>query len=769
MTEHAIHILLVEDNPGDARLLQETLRDADGFAFDLIHVERLDEALARLATMAFDVLLLDLHLPDGTGTDAVARLTAVAPHLPVVVLTGTDDQALGVEAVRCGAQDYLVKGQTDHRLLTRAMRYAIERKLAAAALRQAHEQLRLFAEHAPAAIAMFDTQMRYLAASQRWLTDFGLGGQDLHGRSHYEVFPDVPERWKEIHRRCLAGGVARADEDAFLRADGSTQWLRWEIRPWHNAAGATGGIVIFSEDITARKLAEEKLRDLSQRLSYHMDNSPLAVIEWGADMRLTRWSGEAERIFGWQAHEVLGKRMEDFRWVYPEDAAHVAEVSAQLQSGTNPRRFSANRNYRKDGAVVHCEWYNSALLDESGKLRSILSLVLDVTERQRMDEMLSAAKRSAEQAREAAEAASRTKDDFLAVLSHELRTPLTPVLTAVQMMEAEHTLPAAERDSLALIRRNVELEIRLIDDLLDLTRISRGKLTLHMLPVDLHELQQHVQQICASEIQSKRLQVTLQLAARQCHVRGDAARLQQILWNLLKNAVKFTPEGGTITIRSANPVPQRVTITVTDTGMGIKPALLPRIFNAFEQGEFARQFGGLGLGLAISRQIAELHGGTLTVHSAGKDKGATFTLEFDTCAAEKVPVAPPQLFATGGTRKTGGRILLVEDHADTSRMMSRLLRGFGYQLRIADSVATALRYAAAEHFDALVSDIGLPDGSGLDLMRQLRAHHPIKGIALSGYGMEEDVRRSLEAGFCAHLIKPVDMRNLEEVLRELCG
>lgn len=406
-------------------------------------------------------------------------------------------------------------------------------------------------------------------------------------------------------------------------------------------------------------------------------------------------------------------------------------------------------------------------------------LLAEVAERRRAEEQLRELNESLEQrvterteslkkAKSAAEAATKAKDQFIAVLSHELRTPLTPVLTSVQMMEAAEGRSAEDRESLTMIRRNVELEVRMIDDLLDLTRVSRGKLVLHMAPVDLREIQGRVNQICESDVRSKGLKLNMQWHAERHHVQGDAARLQQILWNLLKNAVKFTPEGGTITVHADNPVPDRVTLTVADTGVGVSPSAVCRIFNAFEQGENSREFGGLGLGLAISKQIAELHGGTLVVQSEGENKGATFTLEMGTIAQEEsddVQTRRPK----EPSNKEKRRVLLVEDHADTCRVMSRLLENWGHELRIADSVASALKWADAEAFDVVVSDIGLPDGSGLDLIRQLLARRPFKSIALSGYGMEEDVRRSMEAGFTMHLTKPVDLSRLQQALREICA
>jgi signal transduction histidine kinase len=370
------------------------------------------------------------------------------------------------------------------------------------------------------------------------------------------------------------------------------------------------------------------------------------------------------------------------------------------------------------------------------------------------------------EAKTAAENANKAKDQFLAVLSHELRTPLTPVLTAVQMMQVTGGLRDDDLESLRMIQRNIELEVRLIDDLLDLNRINQGKVKLHMMPVDLNEVLRQVNGICDSDIRSKAIKLNMELKAERHYVRGDAARLQQILWNLLKNAVKFTPVAGVITVRAENPQPDRVRISVCDTGVGIQPENLPLVFNAFEQGEYDREFGGLGLGLAISRHMAELHGGTLTAHSDGRNRGATFTLELGVDAGDDRADARPRAVDRHAPHQRC-RILLVEDHADSRFAIGRTFKHWGYDFRIAENVAAALKLADAETFDLVVSDIGLPDGSGLDLMRQLRAKRPVKGIALSGYGMQEDVRRSQDAGFTEHLTKPVSLHQLEAAVQRI--
>jgi signal transduction histidine kinase/ActR/RegA family two-component response regulator len=373
---------------------------------------------------------------------------------------------------------------------------------------------------------------------------------------------------------------------------------------------------------------------------------------------------------------------------------------------------------------------------------------------------------------QAASAASQAKDRFLAVLSHELRNPLMPILLAASaMLEGE---AAPNRSTLEMVRRNVELEARLIDDLLDVARIGRGVLRLDPEIVDAHESIQRAVAICREETDAAGLAIDLDLAADSHHVRVDPTRLLQVGWNLIRNAAKFTPAGGRLTIRSSNR-PERaggrqdgfLVVEFRDTGVGIEPKLLGRIFEAFEQGdsELRGRHGGLGLGLAISRAIAEAHGGLLTADSPGPGLGATFRLELPTVPApSRAPAAvvPP---ARTTSPAPGGKVLLVEDNRDILRYLATVLRMRGYEVTEAASLAEARVAASGSSFDLLLSDIELPDGTGLELMRDMQRLGTTAGIAMSGYGSEEDVHQSRAAGFAAHLTKPVDVPTLEAAIR----
>jgi PAS domain S-box-containing protein len=468
--------------------------------------------------------------------------------------------------------------------------------------------------------------------------------------------------------------------------------------------------------------------------------------------------------------KVIGSQVQAF--IRASDQPVLAEI-LKNPDGRKARCVLA----ASDGSLIPTQLAFSHLpMGEEG-INAICVVVTDLTEQEEKRELASALEnlRTAQEqlqrqndelaaARAAAEAANAAKDSFLAALSHELRTPLAPVLMTVASLEDDEALPEATRGDLALVRRNIELEARLIDDLLDITRIAQGKVEMKPDVIDVHGVLGAALDICRADMVGKRLKLVQDLQAKEAHVNGDAVRVQQILWNIIRNAVKFTPSDGKVIVRSNNEN-GNVRISISDTGIGIEPEVIGRIFSPFEQADrlITRQFGGLGLGLTISKRLAELHNGTLVAQSDGRDRGATFVLT--------LPAVPTA--ARGGPGKSGGppsapatrarKILLVEDHDDTRRSMARLL-GRRHEVRDANSIAAALEIAGSEPFDLVISDLGLPDGSGLDLMRELRQRSGLRGICLSGFGMEDDLARSADAGFTRHLTKPVDLDKLQAAI-----
>jgi signal transduction histidine kinase len=399
-----------------------------------------------------------------------------------------------------------------------------------------------------------------------------------------------------------------------------------------------------------------------------------------------------------------------------------------------------------------------------------------------LEERVEARTAALREARDAAERSGRAKDDFIAALSHELRTPLNPVLLLASEAVNNPAFPAEARAQFLAIRKNVELEARLIDDLLDLTLITYGKMRLNLGTHDLQRIVDDAVETVRPEVEQKEIALRIERAPAPQLIAADEVRLQQVFWNLLKNAIKFTAEKGTITVATtAGLAAGTVAVAISDTGIGLSAAEMERIYDAFSQGDHAttsgpHRFGGLGLGLAISKRLVEQHRSRLFARSGGPRQGSTFIVELplvaadggaagDGAAGEAARSSPGEL---AGLARAGRRVLLVEDHEPTRATLTVLLRQRGYDVTMAASLAEARGFAAEHEFDLLISDIGLPDGTGFELMRELRALREVRGIALTGYGTEEDISRSREAGFVVHLTKPVLIQDLDRALAELC-
>ncbi|RYD35718.1 MAG: hybrid sensor histidine kinase/response regulator [Verrucomicrobiaceae bacterium] len=390
--------------------------------------------------------------------------------------------------------------------------------------------------------------------------------------------------------------------------------------------------------------------------------------------------------------------------------------------------------------------------------------------------LLEAQRREMERLFREAQEANARKDHFLATLSHELRTPLTPVLAAVAMLDdAAMTNPDELREIAAIIRRNVELEARLIDDMLDLTRISKGRLEVDQRPVNIQDVIHSALEICRDDIARHKIRIVQDFQAGNSLVSGDEARLQQVFWNLLQNAAKFTPDHGTITISTHDAGDGWLEVRVKDTGIGIPPSELENIFLSFDQGSTpaAKRHGGLGLGLAICRGLMEAHSGRIWAESDPAGIGAAFIVRLKSAMPSGTSVPAPDSPPVADRLPASGArlVMVVEDHEDSSFFFSRIIRRMGHQVLHARSTAEAVEIFRSHQVDCVISDIGLPDGTGTDLLPKLHAIRRVPAIALSGYGMEEDVRRSLDAGFSSHLIKPITSVKLttalEEILRPL--
>jgi PAS domain S-box-containing protein len=699
-----VNILIVDDHAENLLALKAILEELDE---NIVTAESGFEALRHLLEADFAVILLDVQMPgmDGFETAGLIRQRATTQHTPIIFLTAIDknEQAM-FRGYAVGAVDYLFK-------------------------------------------------------------------------------PFPPE-------------VLKAKVAVFIELYRKTQEIRRQAELLHQTnreLGKTNKVMgALFRQLEERNSEINRERDFIAAV-LETAGSFVAVLE--PDGTIVRFNTACERVVGISSQEAAGRSFVE-ALIDEDERECVRDCIERILVGEHPVECEFGlRTTTGERRVI--AWSNTAIYDTSGNARYIICTGVDITDRKHAEDEIRVlnsdlerrverrtaqleaaneeltqevserrrAQSELEQAKEAAEAANQAKDRFLAVLSHELRTPLTPVLASIEVVQDDPTLSDSIRERFQTIRRNVELEAQLIDDLLDLTRIAKGKLQLSFDLVDAHALLRNVMEICDTNVREKKLTVDVELGAESHWVRGDSARLQQVFWNLVKNAIKFTPEGGSIRISTRELEGNRISIDVTDTGIGIQAEALEKIFDAFEQAsrDITRLFGGLGLGLSISKALVEAHGGEIQATSEGDGRGATFSvlLPVEQEGAPKKSEPVPQ--STTSSRK-GIHILIVEDHRETNLVMQMFLERQGYRVSSARTVTDALSLATATNFDVVISDISLPDGTGLDLMKTLRTLKPVIGIALSGFGMETDIQRSLEAGFAEHLVKPVGVRALQAAI-----
>jgi PAS domain S-box-containing protein len=490
-----------------------------------------------------------------------------------------------------------------------------------------------------------------------------------------------------------------------------------------------------------------------------------AVIVTDNSARITFMNRVAEKLTGWTRSEALDQSCTSVFRIVNEESHETVEnpVDKVLRLGAIVGLANHTLLIRRDGVELPIDDSGSPIKETDGTIRGVVLIFRDFSE-YRIGE------RRLIQARDEAEAANRAKDHFLASLSHELRTPLTPVLAILSNWELNQNLPPSILPTVRILRRNIQLEARIIDDLLDLARITRGKLSLNLETLDVNELVEGVVDRHRSEINLKHLSIEQNLSAQQHHVRADAVRLEQVFSNILSNAIKFTPPEGKLTLSTSNEADGgRIAVTFADNGIGMSQETIAKMFVPFERGEgdAVHRAEGLGLGMAIAKNLIDAHSGTITASSAGTGRGSTFSVSLfttDAIASEARPSPGPM---SDSASMHGYRILFVEDHADSAEIFTMLLQELGYKVDSCTTVAEALKLANENRFDLLISDIGLPDGSGIDLLRAIRQHSTFPAIALTGYGMDNDVARYRQEGFNGHLTKPVDMELLRDTIHQL--
>jgi PAS domain S-box-containing protein len=527
----------------------------------------------------------------------------------------------------------------------------------------------------------------------------------------------------------------------------------------------------------------EALHRGRQQVAALIDHALDAVIVADREGRIITWNPRAEELFGWSRHEVMGQSLADTIVPASLREAHRRGIERYHATGEGPvlNRLIELQARRRDGTEIPVE---IAITPVRLGRRVIFSAFLrDISERKRVEAERAALLGHEQTARAEADAANRAKDEFLAVLSHELRTPLNAVYGWARMLRAGELRKAAEERALEAIERNANAQVQLIDDLLDVSRIVTGKLRLTVRPVDLRAVVEAALDTVRPAAEAKGIRIQSVLDSRAASMTGDPDRLQQVVWNLLMNAVKFTPRGGQIQAHLQR-VDSHVEIVVSDTGQGIAPEILPFVFDRFRQGDSSstRTHTGLGLGLALVKHLVELHGGTVVAHSAGEGQGATFIVKLPLSIAQ-IPDAPiprvhptatSTVFRAPAARLDGLRVLVVDDDPDALELARSILSKAGAAVTTCRSAQEALELFQQERPEVLVSDIEMPEEDGYSLIRKVRALDVAQGgrtpaVALTAYGRMEDRVRTLASGYSMHVPKPVDPGELTAIIASVAG
>ncbi|MBD2016404.1 PAS domain S-box protein [Microcoleus sp. FACHB-53] len=573
--------------------------------------------------------------------------------------------------------------------------------------------------------------------------------------------------WQEAFPEAVGTAFERKFQQAMVgRVTVDFEQLYPPLNKWFeiHAYPCAEGLSIYFRDISNRKQSEEALRISEERFHLLLENvKDYAIFFLDTQRRITRWNLGAERILGYQEAEILGQSGSII--FTPEDREQGEDKREIDKAEAEGRAENERWHVRKDGSRFWGSGIVTPLRDERGKLRGFAKIMRDVTKHKQAEDERNQLLAREQEARAQAEAANRIKDEFLAVLSHELRTPLNPILGWAKLLRSRTFDQKTADRALETIERNAKLQIQLIEDLLDVSRILRGKLSLNVCPVALTTTIEAAMETVRLAAQAKSIQIQSVIDSSVGLVAGDPNRLQQVVWNLLSNAVKFTPDGGRVEVR-LECVDSQAQIQVIDTGKGISPDFLPHVFDYFRQSDssITRVFGGLGLGLAIVRHLVELHGGTVWAESPGEDQGAIFTLRLP---LQRIPSQTQE----DGTQPdcpldlSELKILVVDDDVDSREFVTFALEECGAVVTAVASAGEALAALALLKPDLLVSDIGMPEKDGYMLMREIRAMPPEQGgqipaIALTAYAGESDSKQAVSAGFQRHLAKPVEPAEL---------
>jgi PAS domain S-box-containing protein len=634
-------------------------------------------------------------------------------------------------------------------------------------------------ETASSLVVVLDREGRIVGFNRACEQATGYSFAELKGKVFWDLLitPDESDEVKAVFAKLSAGEFPNRHENHWLTKDGRLRLISWANTALLNERNEPEYIIGTGQDITESRSAEAARRESHNVLHAVIEGTPDAIFVKDLEGRYILVNSAAARFLGKSAEEITGKS--DTELYLPETARQFIEDDRKVLSTGETQTFEGVAR----GPEITQRYLvtKSVYRDHQGKAIGLIGISHDITERKRAEEQRIAFVRE-QQARMDAEEANRVKDEFLTTLSHELRTPLTSILGWTQLLNTGQLDDNLKTRALEVIERNARAQRQLIDDLLDISRIVTGKIRLDTRPTSLAPVIETALDSIRPFAAVKKIHLQTTLQAGVVRVQGDPNRLQQVIWNLLNNALKFTPEGGRIEVRLER-LDETARITVRDTGEGISPEFLPYVFDRFRQADSSttREYSGLGVGLALVQYLVKLHGGTIEVESLGAGHGSTFNINLP-LLAEREPASttqqpPPPLKTTTSNcleEIDGLRVLVVDDDVDSCEIIGLALKRCGVETRLASSAAEALEVLERWLPDLLVSDIGMPDEDGYTLLQKVRALAPeregqLPAIALTAYATEADRARVLAAGFQLHLVKPVELRELAEAVASLAG
>jgi PAS domain S-box-containing protein len=789
-------ILLADDN-SDMRAYVRRLLATN---YDVEAVADGEAALQAARECPPDLVLSDVMMPklDGFGLLRALREDERLATIPVILLSARAGEEARVEGMEAGADDYLIKPFSARELLAR-IRAHLEmtrlRREAEVALRHSEKLFRELADDAPLIVWMTDDHGNNEFVNKAYLSFFGVEPEDVAERRWMElVHPDDYKSYVQKFFDVSAARLPFRAEARVRRADGEWRWLESYAVPRSAESGRGSGMIGCSADITERTQAEELVRGANERFELAESASNGFVYDWRLREDTVERSQGMAAVLGYRPGEVPDTPQWWFEQINPSDLARVQAEVELVFAARGDKITTEYRVRRRDGHYIWVQDSARIFRDESGRVTRVVGTTVDISMRKRAEEEIARLLAEERAAREVAEQATRAKDEFLAVVSHELRSPLNAVLGWSNMLRSQRGDDPYIARVTETIQRNGKVQLQLIEDLLDTARIITGKMKLEVQPVELVVVIAAALDTVRTAADSKGIVIATDFDPEAGQITGDPARLQQVVWNLVSNAIKFTPEGGRVWV-GLRRVGSGVRIVVQDTGQGIEPDLLPYVFDRFKQGDSStsRRFGGLGLGLSLVKHLVELHGGVVTAESPGIGQGTTITVSLPVRAVRAMCQAVSRRDGAATADQTairrppsnmlmGVRALVVDDEADARELITLTLEQYGARVTSVDSAAAALDAleprlgdrGSGEPFDIMICDIGMPGTDGYELIRRVRTRQDkrvsyIKAVALTAYARSENRIKALRAGFQMYVAKPVDEAELAAVIGALTG